>query len=99
MRYMTGLNEWLARDVNDRQNELQAVLARVDQLARDVAAGGGRGGQFFFYRTWFCGAHIPLQRVQAPLRLIQMKQMTIGLSYRNFQVNNGQVNNNSKAHR
>ena len=31
-RYMQQLNEWLARDVHDRQEEIRAVAARVDQL-------------------------------------------------------------------
>lgn len=35
MRYMRGLNEWLERDVHDRQEEIRAVAARVDQL-RDL---------------------------------------------------------------
>lgn len=47
MRYMSGLNDWLARDVQDRQAELRAVTARVDQLRDDlgrlgVGAGPGR---------------------------------------------------------
>lgn len=29
---MRGLNDWLARDVHDRQEEVRAVTARVDQL-------------------------------------------------------------------
>ncbi|CAA7269900.1 unnamed protein product [Cyclocybe aegerita] len=33
MRYMRGLNEWLERDVHDRQSELRGVVARVDQLS------------------------------------------------------------------
>ena len=36
MRYMGGLNDWLARDVQDRQAELRAVTARVDQLREDL---------------------------------------------------------------
>lgn len=32
---MRGLNEWLERDVHDRQEEIRAVAARVDQL-RDL---------------------------------------------------------------
>ena len=36
MRYMRGLNEWLERDVYDRQSELRGVLARVDQLSHDI---------------------------------------------------------------
>lgn len=35
MRYMRGLNEWLERDVQDRQEEIRAVTGRVDQL-RDL---------------------------------------------------------------
>lgn len=47
MRYMSGLNDWLARDVQDRQAELRGVTARVDQLRADlsrlgVGAGPGR---------------------------------------------------------
>ena len=36
MRYMSGLNDWLARDVQDRQAELRGVTARVDQLREDL---------------------------------------------------------------
>ena len=36
MRYMRGLNEWLERDVHDRQSELHRVVARVDQLSHDI---------------------------------------------------------------
>ncbi|KAG2347113.1 hypothetical protein BDR05DRAFT_987725 [Suillus weaverae] len=37
MRYMRGLNEWLERDVQDRQAELRGVTARVDELRNDLA--------------------------------------------------------------
>ncbi|KAF8556599.1 hypothetical protein OG21DRAFT_1482945 [Imleria badia] len=46
MRYMGGLNDWLARDVQDRQAELRAVTARVDQLREDLGhlgVGAGPG--------------------------------------------------------
>jgi len=36
MRYMRGLNEWLERDVYDRQNELRGVVARVDELREQL---------------------------------------------------------------
>lgn len=36
MRYMRGLNEWLERDVHDRQAELRGVSARVDRLRDDL---------------------------------------------------------------
>ncbi len=36
MRYMRGLNEWLERDVHDRQNEFRGIHARVEQLSRDI---------------------------------------------------------------
>ncbi|KAF8180095.1 hypothetical protein BJ912DRAFT_907398, partial [Pholiota molesta] len=36
MRYMRGLNEWLERDVHDRQSEIRGVVARVDQLSNDL---------------------------------------------------------------
>jgi hypothetical protein len=29
---MRELNQWLARDVNDRQDELRGIIARLDQL-------------------------------------------------------------------
>ena len=46
MRYMRGLNEWLGRDVADRQNELRGVSARVDELRRDLSRLGlGAGAQ------------------------------------------------------
>ncbi|KAI6145311.1 hypothetical protein BKA82DRAFT_4312648 [Pisolithus tinctorius] len=40
MRYMRGLNEWLARDVNDRHAELRGVAERIDQLRADMARVG-----------------------------------------------------------
>ncbi|EPQ51904.1 hypothetical protein GLOTRDRAFT_140838 [Gloeophyllum trabeum ATCC 11539] len=36
MRYLRGLNEWLARDVHDRQAEIRGVAARVDRLRDDL---------------------------------------------------------------
>ena len=36
MRYMRGLNEWLERDVYDRQSKLRGVVARVEQLSHDI---------------------------------------------------------------
>jgi hypothetical protein len=36
MRYMWGLNEWLERDVYDRQLELRDVVAHVEQLGHDI---------------------------------------------------------------
>lgn len=36
MRYMRGLNEWLERDVHDRQAELRGVAARVDDLTNYI---------------------------------------------------------------
>ncbi|KAF7319476.1 PH domain-containing protein [Mycena chlorophos] len=38
MRYMRGLNEWLERDVRDRQQELRGVMARVDQIRAEMRA-------------------------------------------------------------
>lgn len=37
MRYMRDLNMWLGHDVSDRQRELLAVTARVDQLRNDLS--------------------------------------------------------------
>ncbi len=34
MRYMRSLNEWLERDVHDRQDELRAVSNQVASLHR-----------------------------------------------------------------
>ncbi|KAG1853671.1 hypothetical protein F4604DRAFT_1933097 [Suillus subluteus] len=34
---MRGLNEWLERDVQDRQAELRGVTARIDELRNDLA--------------------------------------------------------------
>ncbi|KAA1474371.1 hypothetical protein DENSPDRAFT_882747 [Dentipellis sp. KUC8613] len=36
MRYMTALNDWLGRDVGDRQAELRGVTARIDRLRDDL---------------------------------------------------------------
>jgi len=43
MRYMRGLNEWLEQDVYNRQEEIRDVLARVDDLGRDVRNLQNRG--------------------------------------------------------
>jgi hypothetical protein len=37
MRYMRALNDWLDRDVRDRQSELHGISARVDHLHQDLA--------------------------------------------------------------
>ena len=42
MRYMRSFNDWLERDVEDRQAELWAATDRVDQL-RDNLQGTGLG--------------------------------------------------------
>ncbi|KAF8062278.1 hypothetical protein FPV67DRAFT_1654875 [Lyophyllum atratum] len=36
MRYMRSLNDWLARDTSDRQDEIRGLNARVDQLRQDI---------------------------------------------------------------
>lgn len=46
MRYMADLNNWLARDVRDRQAEIRGVNARIENLRRDLgtlAASRGLG--------------------------------------------------------
>jgi len=40
---MRGLNEWLERDVRDRQNELRGVYTMVEQLGRDLRDMQARG--------------------------------------------------------
>ena len=56
MRYMSGLNDWLARDVQDRQAELRGVTARVDQLRDDLhrlGVGAGPGWrQYLEFVIW-----------------------------------------------
>lgn len=47
MRYMRGLNEWLERDVHDRQSEIRGVVARVDQLSSDLRGLQRRGKDIF----------------------------------------------------
>lgn len=47
---MRGLNEWLERDVHDRQEEIRAVAARVDQLRElmlQVLNNQGQGEVYF----------------------------------------------------
>ena len=46
MRYMRGLNEWLERDVYDRQSELRGVIARVEQLSQDIRGIRAQGKDF-----------------------------------------------------
>lgn len=36
MRYMADLNNWLARDVRDRQAEIRGVNARIENLRREI---------------------------------------------------------------
>lgn len=36
MKYMQGLNQWLERDVHERQSEVRGVLEQVDRLRDDV---------------------------------------------------------------
>jgi hypothetical protein len=38
VRYLQDLNGWLARDVNNRQAELQAVEGRIARLQNALAA-------------------------------------------------------------
>ena len=45
MRYMRGLNEWLERDVYDRQSELR-VVTRVEQLSHDIRGIRAQGKDF-----------------------------------------------------
>jgi hypothetical protein len=50
MRYMTELNNWLARDVRDRQAEIRGVNARIENLRRDIgtlASSRGLGEKTF----------------------------------------------------
>lgn len=48
MRYLRGLNEWLERDVHDRQSEIRSVNARLDNLADhfDDMLGRRPGGMY-----------------------------------------------------
>jgi hypothetical protein len=41
MRYMNSLNDWLARDVDDRQREIRSLGARIDQLRNELAGAIG----------------------------------------------------------
>lgn len=36
MRYLRGLNEWLERDVRDRQDEMRSVAERINELQNMV---------------------------------------------------------------
>lgn len=49
MRYMRGLNEWLARDVHDRQAEINSVLAQMNRLHGDLES--LRRGMYTILRT------------------------------------------------
>jgi hypothetical protein len=42
MRYMRGLNEWLERDVHERQAELRGVSAKIDYLHNELGRYGIR---------------------------------------------------------
>ena len=52
MRYMRGLNEWLERDVYDRQSELRGVVARVEQLSHDIRGIRAQGKDFSISIIW-----------------------------------------------
>ncbi|KAI0037086.1 hypothetical protein K488DRAFT_81579 [Vararia minispora EC-137] len=43
IRYMAELNDWLGRDVHDRQEEIRSVLARIDDLRREFGSRPGIG--------------------------------------------------------
>jgi transposase len=47
MRYMRGLNEWLERDVRDRQNELRGVYAMFERFRHDLRDMQARGSTNF----------------------------------------------------
>lgn len=54
MRYMADLNNWLARDVRDRQAEIRGVNARIENLRRDLgtlAASRGLGAILPFFES------------------------------------------------
>ena len=78
MRYMRGLNEWLARDVHDRQSELRGVSARVDQLRNDL-------GRYFASQP--AGMHTSIvylritDNIQAVPPLAVLPAMALFLSY------------------
>jgi hypothetical protein len=42
MRYMRGLNEWLERDVHERQAELRGVSTKIDHLEHALGRYGIR---------------------------------------------------------
>lgn len=45
---MRGLDEWLERDVHDRQSELRGVVSRVEQLSHDLRGVQMQGKYLFF---------------------------------------------------
>ena len=49
---MRGLNEWLERDVYDRQSELRGVVARVDQLSHDIRGIRAQGKDISISIIW-----------------------------------------------
>jgi hypothetical protein len=49
-RYLTALNQWLARDVEDRHNEMRSVMGRIDDLRNEMRR---RGGSSFFGVLYF----------------------------------------------
>ena len=51
MRYLRGLNEWLERDVRDRQDEMRSVAERINELQNMVGQlmqGGPEGASLSF---------------------------------------------------
>ena len=57
MRYMRGLNEWLERDVHERQSELENVVARVNQLSHDIR-GMREQCKTIIHEYYLDGAHL-----------------------------------------
>ncbi len=56
-RYLTELNRWLQRDVDDRRNEITAVLQHVialGQAVQGLQARGDRGIIIWFRRGIHC---------------------------------------------
>jgi len=77
MRYMADLNNWLARDVQDRQAEIRGVNARIENLRREVnnlATGRGMGEILFITLSFVFLNHFqPSQDIIPPQSPLPVK--------------------------
>jgi hypothetical protein len=76
MRYMSDLNDWLERDVNDRQAEIRGVNARIENLRQDLGDmfTAGRSGAVYLPFLYVSALNYKISLYC--VKCIQCKQVT-----------------------